>query len=173
MHFFRFYFRKSPFRDREGNISHFRLHRKDIASIGEIRKIQNLSTNWVQRIWVENSKLVFKAFLWHLIPFQKNRQQHNQKWGQPRERIYLSTYGNCCVFQKTVAYHTHGLKYQRRWTLKWKFCQQRLNLLMVKRYFLKAKKLDNPSFPRDSRKWRNFRNFCLLFSLEAKELPRQ
>ena len=111
MHFFRFYFRKSPFRDREGNISHFRLHRKDIASIGEIRKIQNLSTNWVQRICVENSKLVFKAFLWHLIPFQKNRQQHNQKWGQPRERIYLSTYGNCCVFQKTVAYHTYRLKY--------------------------------------------------------------
>ena len=42
----------------------------------------------------------------------------------------------------------YGLKYQRRRTLKWKFCQQRLNLLMVKRYFLQAKKkiLDNLPF---------------------------
>ena len=82
MHFFCFQLRKSQFRDREVNISHFRLHRKEIASMGEIPKIQNLSTNCVQRICVENSKLVFKSFLLHLIRLQKNGQHYNQKWGQ-------------------------------------------------------------------------------------------
>ena len=66
--------------------------------MGEIPKIQNLSTNRVQRICDENSKLVFKSFLLHLIHLQKNGQHYNQKWGQSRKTICLSTYGKCCVF---------------------------------------------------------------------------
>ena len=88
--------------------------------------------------------------------------------GQRRERIYLSTHGNCCVFRKTVAYHTYGLKYQRRWILKWEFCQQRLNLLMVKQYFLKAKKYLPNFLSKRFKKMKEFQKFLSSFLFWSK-----